>query len=27
VTFVDPTDPRCFEEAIRPNTKDHLWRH
>ena len=21
VTFVDPTDPRCFEEAIRPNTK------
>ena len=21
VTFVDPTDARCFEEAIRPNTK------
>ena len=21
VTFVDPTDPGCFEEAIRPNTK------
>ncbi len=21
VTFVDPTDPKCFEDAIRPNTK------